>query len=219
MKKFNKNPGTFKASIAEKFPQVVSLFYSCVYRQRRKTLRRLSIKEVFTKIAGDGGWGNSESLSGPGSTVADTHEVRSKICLLLKELKVRTLLDIPCGDFNWIDEIDFGQVEYIGADIVDDLIARNRKCFTNSGQYQRTFSVLDITEDELPKVDLILCRDCLVHFSKSNINRAIKNMIKSNAKYLLTTTYPLVKKNIDIVTGEWRPLNLQLPPFNFPTSS
>ena len=217
MKKFNKNPGIFKATIGTKFPQIISLYYSLAYHKRRKTLRQLSIKQVFTEIASDGGWGNSESLSGPGSTFTATHEVRTKMRLLLKEFQVKTLLDIPCGDFNWIEEVALEMEKYIGADIVDDLIMRNRKRFASrvDRQDRLNFLVLDITKDKLPVVDLILCRDCLGHFSTSNINRAIKN-IKNNAKYFLTTTHPSCKRNIDIVTGEWRPINLELAPFNFP---
>jgi hypothetical protein len=32
----------------------------------------------------------------------------------------------------------------------------------------------------------------------------------------LTTTFPGCASNEDIVTGDWRPLNLQLAPFNLP---
>ena len=33
---------------------------------------------------------------------------------------------------------------------------------------------------------------------------------------ILTTNFPDVKRNNDIVTGQWRPINLMLPPFNLP---
>jgi hypothetical protein len=38
------------------------------------------------------------------------------------------LLDIPCGDFNWMKLLNLG-VDYIGADIVGELIAENRRRF------------------------------------------------------------------------------------------
>ena len=47
----------------------------------------------------------------------------------------------------------------------------------------------------------------------------LKVVVVSNpydAKGLLTTSFPRVERNDDIVTGQWRPLNLTRPPFNLP---
>jgi hypothetical protein len=68
---------------------------------------------------------------------------------------------------------------------------------------------------QLPSVDLIFCRDCLVRLSFANIRSAIANIKASGLTYLLTTTYP-GRQNSDIATGEWRPINLQAKPFGFP---
>ena len=73
-----------------------------------------------------------------------------------------------------------------------------------------------MTNDFLPHCDLIFCRDCLVHFSFEEIFAAIRNFYDSGAEYLLTTTFPNRLSNYDIQTGDWRPLNFQLAPFNFP---
>ncbi|HEX8999730.1 MAG TPA: class I SAM-dependent methyltransferase, partial [Blastocatellia bacterium] len=45
---------------------------------------------------------------------------------------------------------------------------------------------------------------------------ALRNFKRSKSEYLLTTTFPKTEVNEDILTGEWRPLNLQRAPFNFP---
>jgi hypothetical protein len=46
---------------------------------------------------------------------------------------------------------------------------------------------------------------------------AIKNIRRSNSKYLLTTTYTMLAENREIDTiGLFRPINLLLPPFNLP---
>ncbi len=71
-------------------------------------------------------------------------------------------------------------------------------------------------KDELPEVDLIFCRDCLVHFSHSDIFKALTNIRRSGAIYLLTTTFSGRKENHDINTGEWRVLNFEAAPFHFP---
>ena len=74
-------------------------------------------------------------------------------------------------------------------------------------------------KDSLPAADVILCRDCLVHLSFDDVQAAFENMTKSDAKWLLATNFPDVKRNDDIVTGQWRPINLMLPPFNLPSPS
>ena len=75
---------------------------------------------------------------------------------------------------------------------------------------------MDITKVRLPTGDLILCRDCLVHFSLSDIHSALNNFKASQSRYLLTTTFTNLTFNQEIRTGSWRPLNLEIEPFNFP---
>jgi hypothetical protein len=139
--------------------------------------------------------------------------IREEFPLLLKELGVRTILDIPCGDFFGMKDLPLDVDRYIGADIVRDLIAANRKKFEAPG---RRFIVLDLLTDSLPTVDLILCRDCLAHFAHHNIERALTNVKKSNSRYVLTSTYISRNENPDITTGSFRPLNLKIAPFRFP---
>jgi len=77
---------------------------------------------------------------------------------------------------------------------------------------------LDIVRDELPAADLWLCRDCLPHLSQALIVQAIKNFLASDIPYLLTSVHPECGENNDILTGDFRLLNLELPPFAFPPS-
>ena len=76
--------------------------------------------------------------------------------------------------------------------------------------------MLDLTRDALPPADLLLCRDCLVHLSYADIRRALANVARSGIPYVLTTTFPGAKANEDIVTGDWRVINLEAAPFGFP---
>src|SRR5262245_49835393 len=171
------------------------------------------MEALFTEIYDKNTFGGTESRSGHGSSLANTAAIRAALPALLAKLAIRTLLDIPCGDFHWLKEVDLGSVRYIGADIVGALIRENDR---NYGREGRIFVTLDITRDALPYADLILCRDCLVHFSDEDIFRAITNLRRSGAKYLLTTTFTDRSSNEDILTGGWRPLNLQIAPFCFP---
>ena len=55
-----------------------------------------------------------------------------------------------------------------------------------------------------------------MNFSFADISLAIDNICKSKSEYLLTTTFTERKNNSDIETGQWRVINLHIPPFNLP---
>lgn len=170
-------------------------------------------ESVFTKIYKKNEWGDTESDSGPGSNLSQSSQIREALPAILSELGASSILDIPCGDFWWMKEVNLNIDNYIGADVVKELIESNVSKYGNS---ITTFVRLDITKDILPKVDLVLCRDLLVHFTYRDLFLAIKNLKKSNSKYILTTTFDNVDRNEDILTGEWRSIDLTKPPFNFP---
>ncbi len=199
--------------IIRNFPGIASFVRKIKYYYRSQQLSSLPIKNVFTEIYQKNSWGDGESRSGPGSNLRNTAAIRAALPGIIKDLGVRSILDIPCGDFHWMKEVTLDLDTYIGADIVEQLIVDNNRKFSNQ---MRRFLVLDITKDELPSVDLVFCRDCLLHFSDEDIFRAIYNIKKSKSKYLLTTTYTQHTKNKNIVTGLFRTLNLQEAPFNFP---
>jgi hypothetical protein len=171
------------------------------------------LEAIFTEIYHQNEWRDPESVSGRGSTLARTAVIMAQLPPLLKELRAATLLDAPCGDFNWMRYTELGAIRYIGADIVPELIARNRRLYGREG---RSFTVLDVTKDKLPRADVVLCRDCLIHLSYARIRAAVANFKKSGATYLLCTTHTTVAENVDCPDGMWRSVNLELPPFNFP---
>jgi hypothetical protein len=102
-------------------------------------------------------------------------------------------------------------IRYIGADLLPEVVAR-----AAARSPGREFLELDLTASPLPPADLLLCRDCLVHLSFSDIERAIANVRRSGITYLLATTFPDEPTNGDVITGDWRPLNFEQPPFGFP---
>ena len=154
-----------------------------------------------------------ESLSGAGSGLEQTESIREGLPRLLREIGARSLLDAPCGDLHWIHRVDLGLERYVGADIVDALIEENERRYAGPG---RSFLKLDLTRDSLPKADVILCRDCLVHLSFADIRRVLANFKQSGATYLLTTCFAEPRENVDIPTGKWRTLNLERAPFLYP---
>jgi hypothetical protein len=168
---------------------------------------------VFRNIYLHNHWGNAESISGPGSGLEQARTIIQKFPELLNELQVETLLDAPCGDLNWMSKCQLPVKKYIGADIVDELIQENKKRFAQDRF--REFLTLDICKDSLPKADLIIIRDTFVHLNYRSIHASIHNLKSSEIKWLLCTHFP-GRKNSDIITGNWRPLNMEAEPFHFP---
>lgn len=176
------------------------------------TNQNLPTKDLFARYYQENYWGNAESVSGGGSTLAYTENIRREIPRLVKEHGIQRFLDAPCGDYNWFQKVEkpLG-MKYIGADIVDDLIAQNRLKY---GDEQTTFISLDIINDRLPQADLWMCRDCLFHFSYEDIFKTLDNFVNSEIEYLFTSVHTNCTENTDILTGGVRLLNLELPPFN-----
>lgn len=168
----------------------------------------MNLVETFTDIYEKNLWGSKESISGSGSELKSTKLLIQELPLLFSKFDIKSILDIPCGDFNWMKSVDLCGASYIGADIVSPLIEQNRIKYPNTD-----FRVLDLTKDNLPKVDLVFVRDCLGHLSNENVLKAIDNIKKSGSKYLLATSFTKWNFNPDIQDGGWKCINLMIEPF------
>jgi hypothetical protein len=170
---------------------------------------------VFTRVYQSATWGSQESGSGTASELRATENIRKWLPDALRRLGARSLLDAPCGDWNWMQQVDLsGLDEYYGVDVVPPVIEANRAEF---GGPHRHFAVADLTSDPLPAADAILCRDTLVHVSYQDAAKILANFAATGAKWLLLNTYPEVTRNRNQFTGHrWRRLNFRLEPFGFP---
>jgi hypothetical protein len=167
---------------------------------------------VFTDIYAGNTWGNGESRSGGGSSMCATEAVRLELPRLLRDHGIRSVLDAPCGDVNWMRWLLPQIGDYTGLDIVAPLIDANQARY---GSTSVRFLHGDVSRDVLPAADLILVRDCLVHLPTRAALEALRNVARTQASYVLTTTFPACEQNRDVLTGGWRPLNLQRAPFEF----
>ena len=184
-----------------------------IYRSKRGNHGLGERAEIFQQVYRDNSWQSSESRSGPGSTLERTEVLRRELPVVLTRLGVRTLIDAPCGDCNWRQHVELELDTYIGLDIVPALIEENRRRYRHLNWQ---FKVADLIEDPLPAADAVLCRDALIHLSLADIGRALSNIRRSGAKYLLATSHEAINVNTDIATGGWRSVNLMLAPFNLP---
>lgn len=177
------------------------------------SLWNLGLKEKFSKVYEENIFRGSVSRSGEGSDLVQTDIIRREIPKLIQDLDIKIFLDAPCGDWYWMRNVDLSVERYIGLDIVEELVGKNQREFGNS---KVSFQCMNLADGDLPKADLIFSRDCLVHLSFADAFKIITNFKRSGAKYLLTTTFTDREQNEDLGCGFWRPLNKQLPPFNFP---
>jgi hypothetical protein len=170
--------------------------------------------QVFALAYATQAWGSAESRSGRGS---EREALRSYLPELFKRLDVKIFLDAPCGDWNWMQFVDLAGVDYVGIDVVPDVIAANREWFGRPGV---RFMIADLIKDPLPCADLVLCRDCWVHLSFHDIAAVLENFRRSGTTWLLVSNSPHIKRNLDQTTGlRWRHLNLQQAPFHFPKAA
>ncbi len=173
----------------------------------------MNLKEIFTHIYRKNLWESDETASGLESTLEQTEVLIHLLPKLFSILGVQRLLDVPCGDFYWMQYVDLEQVHYHGGDVVTELIEQNQTRYAGPGI---SFSELDLTRSDLPEADLILIRDCFAFLSHVQVWRCLKNLMRHEFKYVLISTHDDISINNPSQTGLWRPLNLQRDPFSLP---
>lgn len=81
-------------------------------RRHRNSVKGKPVENVFTEIYQNNFWGDEESVSGSGSNEEQTRVIVEKIPELLEKYKITSLLDLPCGDFNWMRKLDLSKIKY-----------------------------------------------------------------------------------------------------------
>lgn len=169
------------------------------------------MKEVFESIIRHRRW--MDVTCGSGSTMKYTEKLRGQLPAFLEKYNITSMLDAPCGDYSWMSNTALpAGLKYTGGDIVAFMIEGNRERHPGVD-----FRVIDLSQDALPDVDLLFCRDCLFHLAEADIRKVFSNIARSNIRWVLTTTYyPQYASNQDITTGDFRPIDLLQAPFNLP---
>lgn len=141
--------------------------------------------------------------------------MRTGLLDAIQRFDVHSVVDAPCGDFYWLSTVNLSQhlAWYRGLDIVPQLIEQNKQRFANE---KISFEVTDLVKHVPPRADLILCRHLLIHLPFEDCLRVLRNFKDSGSRYLMITNQPVERNEEIIFTGSYRPVNLLLPPFNFP---
>jgi len=160
--------------------------------------------------------GLPETKCGLGSTLETTENLRLALTLLVRSFGIETLIDVPCGDCNWISRVDLGDAHYIGIDQDADHLSVAVQRQWSFPPASVSFVSADAMQFKLSPCDAILCRDFLQHLTTTNAEMFVDNLFASSWSWLFATSHTNeVNEEIES-DGMFRPLNLCLPPFSFP---
>ncbi|MCH9811223.1 class I SAM-dependent methyltransferase [bacterium] len=174
------------------------------------SIQSKEIEEIFTELYHTNAWKSwPETKSGEGSLLKNTKNIRKVLPIIIQKYNIQSILDLPCGDFNWMQKIDLSNIKYLGGDIVQALVEDNQKKYSTS---TISFSHIDAVKYVPKGYDLIICRDLLLHLSYENIFKVISNIKNSNARYLLLSYHQIIERvNGDIENGDARYINVTHP--------
>lgn len=172
------------------------------------------MRENLQKTFEDSNWGVDGKIprSGSGSTLEYTERLRLALPGVFRRYKVKTFLDAPCGDWHWMSEVDLTGLKYIGGDISASLIEENSARYSGKNI---SFRHLDITDDSLPKADMMMVRDCLFHLKFWLRWAFFENFSKSKIPYLMMTMHHQEVNNALGVNGKFKRFNPRAAPFFF----
>jgi len=160
-------------------------------------------------------WGedkNGKGHSGHGSIPENTEEIKGMIEYFIDILKIKTILDIGCGDWQYMSRVNLNGIKYIGIDASKSVIAENNKLYsTNNIKFLHG----NICDMDISFTDLIIVKDVLMHLSNSDINTILEKIYNKCKYAIIVDDYDTISINADIKTGEHRPINILANPFNF----
>jgi hypothetical protein len=163
-------------------------------------------ESVFTKMY------YADKFCGEGSTAQNTREYRAFLKKFLKDHNIHSVVDLGCGNWEFSKLINWNGIDYTGSDIVAALISNNKKLFSKPSI---NFVHSNLLDADLPKADLLICKDVLQHLPTSDV-LAISPLLKKYKYCLITNDISpnehLINSNVH--AGGYRPLDLTQPPFN-----
>jgi len=166
-----------------------------------------SLTDVFSTIY-------EQNVCGQGAGLGSNPEVAQPCMLFLQDFltnnRIRSVVDLGCGDWQFSQHIDSGDYSYTGIDVVRAVIETNQKRF---GRHSRTFLCADPATDpsRVPSAELLLVKDVLHHLSNENAQKILT--LTNQFKFLLITN-AYVPINDDCKNGDTRPLDIREQPFN-----
>jgi hypothetical protein len=171
--------------------------------------------DVFSRIYSEDSWTHG---SGPGSLPEANKPFIAYLGRFLVANRVTRMVDFGCGDFQYMRYVDLGATQYVGLDVVTQVLESNRKSFGRDGL---TFQLTPDDLSELPSGDLLLLKDVLIHLPNSYAAVLLKHSLQKY-RFILAINNKSdnpAAYNRDIAAGEFRPVDISLAPFSLPSAT
>jgi glycosyltransferase involved in cell wall biosynthesis len=174
-----------------------------------------TMQSIFTNIYVNKSWNSKETVSGTGSQLEATVHLREQLPKIFSRYDIKRVLDIGCGDCNWMKEIFNGFEFYLGVDLVSKMIENNVKNY-GSEKIQFVCDEVQNLDIDSYNFDVVILTDVMVHLSFFDIEVVLNKLKQSNIKYIMMTNFREHREgNVDIQTGQWRPINWNIRPFQW----
>lgn len=172
-----------------------------------------NLQSVFEHVYETKRWlGKVGTLTGLGSAIECVKEYLFFLQNYVDKNNIQNIIDLGCGDFNLMQHFNFKNINYLGIDIVNFVIEENNKKYKSDNINFLHENIL--TYKPKIKYNLVILKDVLQHLSNKNIISLLDNIDYSNNIIIVND---ITDNNYDCENGEWRGINLNLPPFNMKT--
>ena len=167
------------------------------------------MNERFIEIYEKNEWGSG---SGWGSLDNHTKDYRDFLQTFISQNGIASVVDMGCGDWQFSRFLDWNGVIYQGYDVVPSVVRTNNERYSSPNI---SFSLYSGKPYDLPPADLLIVKDVLQHLPNQVVLEFLSCLPKY--RYALITNCINPKGNTineDISAGDFRYLDLRLPPFN-----
>jgi SAM-dependent methyltransferase len=167
------------------------------------------MREKFEKIYEMDLWGGG---SGEGSFAAHTRGYVRFLETFLRRNRIRSVVDLGCGDWQFSRFVDWQGARYDGFDLVPKVIEKNQHEFSTP---DINFHLFEGDFSRLPDADLFIAKDVLQHWSDSAVFEFLPHLQRFPFALLTNCVNPLGETmHRDIEDSGFRYLDLRQPPYN-----
>jgi SAM-dependent methyltransferase len=167
------------------------------------------MRETFEQIYEMDLWGGG---SGEGSFPVHTRGYVRFLEAFIRRNRIRSVVDLGCGDWQFSRFVDWQGARYDGFDIVPKVVERNQREFSSETV---NFHLFDGDFSRFPDADLFLAKDVLQHWSDSEIVEFLPELRRFPIALLTNCVNPHGETtHSDIADGDFRYLDLRASPYN-----
>ena len=183
-------------------------FMDCTYLSRQRAF--------------DGGLnGTWAAVSGLGSSIETQGPLLAFLPRWLAKNGIRSMVEASSGHWasGWQRYVRWPRIDYVGADVLQSIVDANSRLLqgnANFGLASAHFERVNMVTTALPKADLLLSKDTIIHFSNARIQSLLRlsvTVCPPRFKYVLFIHEPLKGENVDIEdVDQHHALNLRAAP-------